>query len=472
MTDPRGRGHAATISPVPERVRVSFLSSRTQVDVSLPLDVPIAGLTPELVKVARLRDGVNTDSLDEPAEARHDVWVLTRHDGTAALPADRTLRQAGVAEGELLRLTAERALCAPTLYDDVVDAAARLNKTGSAAWDWRAARVMTFAGVYLGTAVWVYFLLSPMFAPHRAVLLGLAVVTALMLAGTAALAYRSHHQSDVGAALGWATLPVAAAVGWLALRGWGGYALASGCTALVLLAGALFRVIGTGHWGYLSAGVISGFAALALAAHTAGAGIGVTASLLAVFTTLGCRLVPRLPVRFARAARRRRGTEGDGGPGAVDEQDVWSRSRSETLTRSALYTGLAVTAALGVAVVLTARGTPAWSDLAFAWTCAAALGCYVQRPGTALERAGLAVPAGGLAALSCIVAQCGSRLQSLAGWVIVLTLIAGLSVLGIRAHPGSQRLKTMLDYSTYLLTAALILLALWVIGAYDRLSGA
>ena len=34
-----------------QRVRLSFLADRTQVDVSLPRDVPIAGLLPELVKL-------------------------------------------------------------------------------------------------------------------------------------------------------------------------------------------------------------------------------------------------------------------------------------------------------------------------------------------------------------------------------------------------------------------------------------
>jgi type VII secretion integral membrane protein EccD len=478
MTGVHDAEEIRVISAAPERVRLSFLGSRTQVDVSLPLDVPIAGLTPALVKFARVGDTAKTDTLEEPLakEAKHHVWVLTRRDVKTALPADITLRQAGVAEGELLRLTAERALSAPTLYDDVVDAAARLNKAGFAGWDRMAARWMTFAGVYLSAAVWVYFLLSPAFAQNRIAMVGLSVVAALALAGVGALAYRSHGQSDIGAALGWATLPVAAADAWVALHGWGGYALAGGCAGLIVLAAVLFRAVGTGHWGYLTVAVVSGFSGLALAAHTAGVGADVTGSVLALVGTLGCRVVPWLTVRFARRKPRSRDSDEEitDHAKAIGVADVWSRMRSETLTRSALYTGLAISTVLGAWVVLTSRGTPQWPGLVFTWGCAAALGFYSQRPGAAVERAGLAFPAASLLALSCALAQDGSQSQSLAAFAALLTVILALAAIGAGAQPGHlpERLKTVLAYSTYLLTAALIPLALWVVGAYGRLGSA
>jgi type VII secretion integral membrane protein EccD len=492
MTSVRETDKFRVISAAPQRVRLSFLGSRTQVDVSLPLDVPIARLAPELVKLARVRDAAQTDTTDDPftKEAKHNIWVLSRRDGKTPLPPNITLREAGVAEGELLRLTAERALSAPTLYDDVVDAAARLNKAGYAGWDATAARWMTFAGVYLAAAVWVYFLVADAFAPNRTAMVGLSVGVALMLAGVAALAQRSYAQSDIGAALGWATLPIAAAVAWVALHGLGGYGLAAGCAAMVIVSAALFWAIGTGHWGYLAVGVTSGLSGLALVVHTAGVRADLVGTGLALVATLGCLAVPRLTVRFARADL----LSGDPGrddatsanrltspqaaePKQIDTvttpavEGVWARVRSETLTRSALYTGLAVSAGLGVWAVLTPLGPVQWSGLAFALGCAATLGLYTQRPVTAVERAGLAIPAVTLSVLSCVLAQHGSQPMPLAAFGALLAATVVFAVIGASARPGRlpERLKTVLAYLTYLTTAALIPLALWVAGGYGRL---
>ena len=292
------------ISASSPQVRLSFLGNRTQVDVTLPLDVPIANLTPELVELTRVGSGNQPDTSDDPFsnEAKHNVWVLTRSDSTTPLPSSSTLRDAGVTDGELLRLMAHRALTAPTLYDDMVDAAARLNKAGHAGWDAIAARWMTFAGVHLASGVWVYFLLADVLAPNRAAIVGFSAATALMLAGVAALAHRCYGQSDVGAALGWAVLPVAAAVAWVTLRGLGGYGLAAGCAVMVGLCTLLFRAVGTGHWGYLALGLTFALTGLALVARAAGAPADLVGAVLASVATLGCLAVPKVNFRRARAS--------------------------------------------------------------------------------------------------------------------------------------------------------------------------
>src|SRR5262249_26588097 len=233
-------------------------------------------------------------------EAKNDIWVLSRHDGKTPLLPDTTLREAGVSEGELLRLSSERALSAPTLYDDVVDAAARLNKAGYPGWDATAARWMAFAGVYLAAAAWVYFLVANPFAANRPALLALSVGVAVTQAGTAALAYRRHAQREIGAALGWAVLPIAAAVTWLTLHRLGGYGLAGGGAAMGVGCAAVFRLVGIGHWGYLVVQVISVLGGLALVVHTAGIRAELVGAALALTATLGCLAVPQLAPRFAR----------------------------------------------------------------------------------------------------------------------------------------------------------------------------
>ncbi|MEE6179147.1 type VII secretion integral membrane protein EccD [Mycobacterium sp. 050134] len=471
MTETRETEETARVSPVPPQVRLSFLTSRTQVDVSLPLDVPLAWLTPELVKLAGVREAADAHSVEEPSnEHNGTVWVLSRHGGATPLAPDATLRETGVTEGELLRLTAQPALSAPTLFDDVVDAAARLNKAGYAGWDSGAARWMAFAGVYGAAAIWVYFLLAPAFSANRPALLGLSAVAALGLAGVAAMAQRSHGRSDVGAALGWSVLPVATAIAWATLHAWGGYALAAGCGAVAAISAALYFCIGTGLWGYLTAAVVAILAGLALAAHTAGIPTPVVGAGLAVIATVGCGAAPA--ARFTRRGPRHL-TEPDGRPDHAAAEDLWARRRSDEVARAAWRAGLASSAALGALAVLRPHGPvqPAlpvqWPGLAFAAGCAATLGLYALQSSNAAERAALSVPAAALAVTSCALAQAGSQPLRLTAFGLLLATTAAVAVAGPARVRG--RLATAAAYGAYLSTAALIPLALWATGAYVRL---
>jgi type VII secretion integral membrane protein EccD len=481
------------VSAAPELVRLSLRGGRTQVDLSLPLDLPIAGLIPHLAKLVQSGDADRRDGSDDPVtkEAKHTVWVVSRHDGNTALAPSLTLRQAGVTDGELLRLTAARTLSPPTLYDDVVDAAARLNKAGFRGWDATAARWMAFVGIYLVSGVWTYFLAADTFAGSRAVAVGLSVVVALGLVGVAASAHRTHGHDDVGAALGWAVLPIGAAVAWAVLGRVGGYQGAAGCAAMVIVTVATYKVIGTGHWGYLAAGLFFGLSSVGLVVDAAGVRADIVGAGMAVLATSVCLAVPRFTFRMARFdlpavdVERHENTPADD-PGAppqaaeaktvpaaesVAGEGVWDRVQSVMLTRSALYAGLAVTAATGVSTVLVSAHRPQWSDLVFSVACAATLGLYAARPATAVERAALAIPAMVLLVVSCARAQDGGQPVGLAGFGVLLLAIVVFAVIGttVRAGRAPARLRALLAYSTYLGTAALLPLALWVIGVYSRL---
>lgn len=457
------------ISAAPGLVRVSLLGGRTQVDLSLPLDVPVAGLIPQLAKLIRSGDADRPDGSDDPfaKEAKQTVWVLSGHDASSALAPSLTLRQAGVPDGELLRLTATRALSVPTLYDDVVDAAARLNKAGHPGWDATAARWMTFAGIYLASGVWAYFLVADTFAGTRATLLGLSVVVALTLVGVATSAHRSYRQTDVGAALGWAVLPIVAAVAWAALGRLGGYEGAAACAAMVIVAVAAYRTIGTGQWGYLATGMLFGLTAIALAVHAAGVRADVVGAGMAVLATLACLAVPRLTARMARFEMPPDDTEPVVTAEPVTGDGVWARVRSATLTRSALYTGLAAAAGFGASTVLVSSQRVQLPGLSFAIACAATLGLFTRRPAAAIEQAGLAIPAVILLVFSCARAQDGGQPVGLVGLGVLMMATVVFVVIGSTARAG--RARTMVAYLTYASTAALIPLALWVIGVFPRL---
>jgi type VII secretion integral membrane protein EccD len=474
------------ISAAAERVRLSFLADRTQVDVSLPRDVPIAGLLPELVKLVRSRESAESDDGPLPKEAEQNVWTLSRLDSKASLSPNMTLRDVDVADGELLRLSAERALSAPTLYDDVVDAAARLNKAGYPSWNATAARWMAFAGVHLASVVWTYFLLSHALASNRGALMGLSAVVAVSLVGAGALAHRSYGQSDIGAALGWAALPITSAIAWDATSGLGSYGASGGSAAMVIVCVTFFRAIGTGHAGYLATGIFFGLSGIAVAVHAAGITAPTTGAGLAVIATLCCLAVPLIKARSARITPppvRERESAASAHPFALSEETspsktdasaaeaVWAHGRSAALTRTGAYTGLAASAGVGAAVVLLSSAHLQWAALTFALVCGATLGLYAMPLVTHLDRAALAIPVVALLVLTCAAAQEGNQPMPLAAFVALLTAIVASAVIGARRprKPARKGPRNVLAYATYLGTAALIPAALWVSGVYGRL---
>lgn len=504
MTGVRELIQVRVVSAAPEHVRLSVLGDRTQLDISLPLDVTVADAIPELVRLVQSRGKPNSRADDAVGkDAQRNYWALAHPDSDDPLPSDMTLREAGATNGALLRLFDERALSAPTLYDDVVDAAARLNKASFAGWDGAAAKWMAFAGVQLAALALLYFLTSTAFKPHRIALVGISIVVALALVGVAALAYRSYSQPAAGAALGWATIPIFAGVAWAVCSGAGGYALAGGCAGLVVVMFALYRAVGTGHWGFLSGGVFFGLCAVALIVHQLGVRVDIVGSALAIVGTFGCLTVPRLTAALAYStpakaqaqsqreeplfenpfeAKSAGQPSGDTdsnaqepGGSAPTAEDVWNRVRSARLTRSAMYAGLATSAALGGAVVLRSHGPAQWSTLVFALTCAGTLGLFTRRPDTAVERAGLAVPALALLTFTGWAAQSAHQPIPLVGMGILLFVTVAFAVVGMVQPSGANADTdpgpgaTVLAYLDYGASVALFPLAMWVVGVYGQM---
>jgi len=158
-------------------------------------------------------------------------------------------------------------------------------------------------------------------------------------------------------------------------------------------------------------------------------------------------------------------------PATTAADGVWARVRAATLARSGLYTGLAGSAVLGCVAVLVSSVHVQWPGLALTLACATTLGLYSRRPVTTVERLALGIPAVSLIAVSCVLAQQGNQPMRLAALVALLAATVSFAAIGI-AHRASQpgtRWQTLLAYMAYLSTAALIPLALWVVGGYGRL---
>ncbi|MEX3648958.1 type VII secretion integral membrane protein EccD [Mycolicibacterium porcinum] len=411
-------------------------------------------------------------------DERRTFWELSREEraGAGVLPPDRTLREAGVKNGELLRLSARQALTPPALYDDVVDAAARLNRASYAAWSATAARMMAFAGLWLCAAVWVVLLLAPALSAHRAVVLVAAALMLVTLVAGAALVRRVLGRSDIAAAAGPPVIAVGTAAGWVPAAPHGAVGFAAACAILLGLTVICHRVIAAGHWTYVAAAVLLGFGTAAFGARALGVPALAVATMTAVVAVFACLAVPVLtakldqyPVASVVASRgddpftASVATVEPGTPMPSAEQ-VWDRVHAAVLTRSGLLAGAAATALVGAAVVM--RLDTGWSAFAFALGCGAVLALNSRRAATWPERAGLAVPAGVLALAVCVQAQTGAWPLQLTGVVV----LAALAVGGVAA-PYLRRIRSAAGYLEYLAVAAVIPLALWPLGLYERLGG-
>lgn len=453
MTGVAGRTDAQLRSPAAERVRVTIRTDSSQADVCLPLDVPVAVLTRGLVQLLDESKAPESPSSHEPA---HTVWSITRS-GTAVSP-DETLREAAVADGDLLRLTAEPELVAPTHYDDVVEAAARLTTTRYPAWSPVAARNLAFAGIYLICFVWAFFLLSSTFTSSRDAVVGLSAVNAVGLAGGAVLSSRSFGRDDIGVALGWAAVPVMTAIVWTVLSPHGGYALAAGCGGLVAVTWGVQCLTGVGRGGFLAACVVFAAGGLLSAAHAAGVSPVLLGAVASALATLGSTAVQRFPARA------------DGTTAAAP--DPWSSSASSATLRVGIYVGLALTAGIGCAMTCAAAGAVTWPVFLYTLTCAAALVPGAESHLGITERAAVLVPVITLVAGACaLAARTGAPPIPLVALTVLLVVGVASVVIGTGrwSRQARRRAQVFVAYARYAVTAALVPLLLWVVGALSQL---
>lgn len=484
------------ISAEPERIRVSVFGGRTQLDIALALDLPVSSFIPDLAGLVRSRD-VAVDQDPRVKEERRSFWVLSRFDTGVEIRPDETLREAGVVNGELLRLSSNRALSPPTLYDDVVDAAARLNKAAYAAWDPRSARWMAFLGVNLSAFALTLLLLQPMSTVQRAVMIGLALVVVVGLTTFAAVAHRSFALDDVAATLGAATVPVCAALIIVPLTRFGGFGFAGACAALMATYYVCYRAIGTGHWAFLAAVLAAGLCGTAVLIHTVGVRADVVGVVTAILTVLLCGAVPRLTVRLepfetpvaaadversanwsldnpfpATQSPQPAAAAVNSGTNMPTAEQVWARVRSVSLTRSALLLGFAVTAVAANTTLLRDDRVLRWPVFTFTLTCAVVLGLRSRYFRLWWERAALVAPATTLGITACVLSQTGQFPLPLTAVIALLATAVTAVMIGLTARPTvgpNTRRTRALDYLDYVTVGALIPVALWVLGVYELL---
>lgn len=442
-------GSSERVSPVSEVVRVAVTGQDGQIDLSLPLDVPVALLVPELVRMFNDDAGAS----ERPTEV---VWALIRAESGTALEPDCTLREAGVGRDDVLDLRGRGTHAAPTLYDDVVDAAARLNRSGHPGWNPAAARALACLGLGLAAVTWVHLVVLDAASPRRAALLGLTAFAALALFAVAVILPRSGGAPGDGAALAWAAITIAAAGGWAALAPYGSLALAGGALALALLSVAGYHLVGAGLAGFTTSATFFTCGTAVLSFHAAGIADVVAAVGLAVGATFATAAIGGLTARYDYA---RPDEQSDGG---VEFETRAAQARS---LRGGMYGGLAASAAVGGTAASVAP-TPTWSTLAFGVVCAAALGLPRLTAHAALARAAACLPAVVVFIVAALHAVRGDQPLSVLG---VSALLAGailLATVGARASAPRPSCWAPYSLASYLAWALVVPSAAWVLAAH------
>lgn len=500
MTGTQTRRHVV-VSAVPRTFRVSIFGGRTQLDIELPADVPIANIVPDLAALISSRDIKREDAPDDSLENKRDRWVLTRVDSGAAIDPDQTLAEAGAHDGDLLKLTAERALTAPELFDDVVDAVARLNREGFAGWGPRTARAMAFAGVIVAVGVIDLILLRGDDLGVRTLLAyqTIGVIAALLIA--AVVAQRFYGEEQVATTLGLAALPLVFGATTVFTEhlpdGWAPWSMTIVCATVAVAALAGLRVVRSGRIGYLSAALTFACFVVASAiqagfhwpAHIIGPVLATCGVLLSLCAGPLARLVrsrsvfaahtsdapsddhPQLFANpFEQAApheeRRRAGERASARVPSADEVAA-SVARFRSI-RTALYLSAASIGVTGA--MIAAFGGATWSVIAFNLVVATAMMLRGVRrlaftPAAVMLLAGVLVVVG-----TCVsLRSAPAAMYQTAGLLSLGIALVALAV-GTAASPRpSTRVATALDHLEYLAVLAILPLLAWTVGLYELL---
>lgn len=434
--------------------RLTVLAPRVQVDVALPVDVPVAELVPMVLQL-----------VGEPVPGSPlRPWRLRGAAG-GLLPPAATLDQLGVLDGELLRIDTDGTTPAPPVFDDPVDALASSIGMGGPAQR-RCAAVLA---VVTATAAAVLLAAGGVLA---------ALAAGLLVAGALAWVARALPERPVGLVTAAAVLPVAAAAGW-ALAGAlvpaaptrvaaqvavaalaAGVAAVAGQVALRVVAPALIAVA--------VAAVPTAGAALAVAWF--GVAPGAAAAAAGALALVVGPVLPRAALRLSGLPRPVVPADGAEltGSDMADDPPLEELAERADLARgylAGLVGGCAVPAAAGSALAAAAGG---WAGPVLAGVTAAVLALRARGFANAAPACTqLAAGAAGLVALGLLLAR---SYPSVAGPAVAAALLLAVGlVLGAlhRSRPiGSPVTRRMIDFLEYGLTIAAVPLALAAMGLF------
>ena len=475
----------------PELIRVSVLGADTQLDVALPAQAPIVALLPDLLALLRL-PAPPADDPDRIGELPR--WTLGRI-GEAPLPAEASLAQAGVFDGELLMVREDLPSAPGALVDDVVDGLAHLTGRQAAGWTAESARRLGYTVAVAATGLAA--VAGRLAAGSSPVLIAAAAggVAAVLLAA-AILAGRSGADPRSVGTLSACAYLVAVLAGSAAPQpnSTGPSLAAAGICGLAVTLVA-YRCTGVGPLLHAALGTVSalgaacGLVTMALSGDLrAGAAItaalGVYTVLLAARIAIAAGRLPLPPVPTTPPPLPPIPDEDavvDGLDGMVPERaapadpvgaiaelalveldDLARRSAIAAGYLTGIVAGAAAVTVAAVVVVATGYGGSV-ASLAFCGAVAVAL---LARGRTHADRTQSATLIGaGAACLPAVLAGTGSLIATAAGGI---ALAAAAFTVGVTAdeHRFSPLQRRALELAEYAVLVVIVPALLWLLDAY------
>ena len=482
MTSVRARSETPGQVGAPDLCRITVLARHTEVDLALPLDVPVALLLPGIVDlVAGHRPDNDFDATPERTEP--DGWALARI-GRAPLSGALSLDEHGVRDGEILVLEDAGSPAPPPLFDDVMYSVAASDQTTT---PWGAGPSGLIAAV-LGPVVLAAGCVPLLFLPDGASRLALGAVCAalpLLVLLAAGILARLHDDRRTATALLWCTFPLAATAGALLVPGESPaprLVLAAALTGAVAVLAVRVTRLGLAPCTAVAA-TASGVVVTASLASTTdldaralGAGTVVVALLLAGTAPRLAAMLAKLPIPPVPA------------PGAPLEPETTESSMSglpspAELEHRADRARSALTGIVHAVVLLTAGG--AWCA-AFPWdgevsvpavalaVASAVVLVFRGRTYTAAAQAAPLVAGGAVLLLGLLVGAAASG--ALPPWAVFVSA-TGLACAGFlfgvvaprrTFTPVQRRIAEIAEYATI---ATVVPLACWVAGVYAAIRG-
>jgi type VII secretion integral membrane protein EccD len=467
----------------PDLARVTILAKHTQVDMAIPVDVPVALVIPSVVDMvaqhSRTNDFDNEGERFEPAE-----WVLARI-GHPPFSNSLSLGEHGVRDGELLMLESASHTAPTPLFDDIMYNVAIADTDHYRSWTPQIARItgsiLAAIAMIVGCAG---LLLSQDALPgwvSGAIALGVAIL--LVVAGM--VLSRMYDDTGTALVLGGCALPAAFTAGMLLVPDHYGWAhVLLGAVLLGAAAVLAWRVTGVGLALFIGASTLAVYAVpAALVGLLTDQPVRAIGAVAAALGLGGLSLAPRVSMLIAKLPLPpvpSPGTPID--PTEDDPDDHRALPTMDALRvkseRARMYLGglVAATTLVTVAGALAATDPagdgPYWQGIALALVCAVVL-MFRSRTYAGAEQAVVLI-AGGAGIVLIMLVGAGIRMEqplvifAAAMIMVIAALILGIIIPNQSATPPMRRGVELLEYA---FVAAVLPLVFWVASLYSLVRG-
>ncbi|MFB7721568.1 type VII secretion integral membrane protein EccD [Nocardia sp. NPDC056100] len=467
----------------PDLARVTLLAKHTQVDMAIPVDVPVALVIPSVVDMVAQHSLANDFDNDGEQFEPHE-WVLARI-GRPPLSNSLSLAEQGVHDGELLMLESAEHTAPTPLFDDIMYNVAIADADHFRGWTPRTARL---TGSILAVLTMLTGCLGLLAAPDAIpgwVSGTVALFIAVLLVISGMVLSRMYSDTASALVLGGCALPAAFSAGMLFVPdhyGWANLLLGAVLTAATAI--LAWRVSGVGLGVFIGATTLAVYlipaSLVGLLGHVPTKAIGAGAAALGL---AGLSLAPRLSMLLAKLPLPPVPAPGTPIDPTEDDPDdhralpTMAALRAKSQRAREYLAGLVTATTLVTAAGALAATDPDadnryWPGLALALVCAAVL-MFRSRTYAGAEQAVILI-AGGTAILLILLGGAAFLIRQpltvfgLALLILVAALVLGIIVPRRQATPPMRRVVELLEYA---FVAAVVPLVFWVTGLYSLVRG-